>query len=137
MDLQGVRPLGKLSEAELGGWLSRAAVFALPARYEPFGLCALEAAMSGCALVLGDIPSLREVWQDAAVFVPPDRPGALEAALQRLIADPVLRAATAARCRRRAGRFTLSKMARGYLELYARAAARDHAHRIDTAGVRA
>ncbi len=32
----------------------------LPARYEPFGLSVLEAALSGCALVLGDIPSLRE-----------------------------------------------------------------------------
>ena len=33
---------------------------------------ALEAALCGCALVLGDIPSLREVWGDAALFVAPD-----------------------------------------------------------------
>ena len=49
-----------------------ASIFALPARYEPFGLSILEAALSGCALVLGDLPSLRELWTGAAMFVPPD-----------------------------------------------------------------
>ena len=34
---------------------------ATPAIYEPFGLSALEAGLCGCALVLGDIESLREV----------------------------------------------------------------------------
>ena len=53
-------------------WMARAAIYALPARYEPFGLTALEAGLSGCALVLGDIPSLREVWGETACFVPPD-----------------------------------------------------------------
>ena len=52
--------LGRLPEEELAQWLSRAAIFAHPARYEPFGLTVLEAALSGCALVLGDIESLRE-----------------------------------------------------------------------------
>jgi glycogen(starch) synthase len=49
----------------------------LPARYEPFGLSVLEAALSGCALVLGDIASLREVWGGAACYV---RPGDSRAA---------------------------------------------------------
>ena len=56
---------------------ARAAIYALPARYEPFGLTALEAALAGCALVLGDIPSLREIWGDAALFVRPADDGAL------------------------------------------------------------
>ena len=64
--------LGQLPFQEVAMWLRRAAIFALPARYEPFGLSALEAGLAGCALVLGDIPSLREVWHDAALFVPPE-----------------------------------------------------------------
>ena len=69
-----------------GGALARkmaeASIYALPARYEPFGLSALEAALSGCALVLGDIPSLREIWGPAAIYVPADdKVGALRAAL--------------------------------------------------------
>src|SRR5690606_27826406 len=66
----GLRMLGRMSRAELAMWLGRAAIYALPARYEPFGLSVLEAGLSGCALVLGDIPSLREIWEGAAVFVP-------------------------------------------------------------------
>ncbi len=88
----------------MAGWLGRASIFALPARYEPFGLLPLEAALSGCALVLGDIPSLREVWGDAAWFVPPDDRDALTAAIGSLIASPRLlqragrRGAGACRC---------------------------------------
>ena len=60
-----MRLLGSLSPRALAAWLARAAIYCLPARYEPFGLSVLEAALSGCALVLGDIPSLREIWDDA------------------------------------------------------------------------
>jgi glycogen synthase len=65
-----VRLLGHLARRELAHWYSIAAVYALPARYEPFGLTVLEAALCGCALVLGDIPSLRETWGGDARFHP-------------------------------------------------------------------
>lgn len=113
-----LRPLGRLSAAALAGWLSRAAIYVLPARYEPFGLAPLEAALSGCALVLGDPPSLREVWGEAALFVPPDDPEALRAVLQRLIDDPLLRESIACRARAQADRYTSDRMAAGYLMLY-------------------
>ena len=44
--------------AAISLWYAQAAIFVAPARYEPFGLAALEAALAGCALVLGDIPTL-------------------------------------------------------------------------------
>lgn len=114
-----VRFLGKLPAGELAGWFSRASVYALPARYEPFGLSALEAALAGCALVLGDIPSLREVWGDAAVFVPPADPAALAAAIESLAEDGARRRLLASRARRRALTFTPRRMAEGYMAVYA------------------
>jgi glycogen synthase len=90
---------------------SSGSAYALPARYEPFGLTVLEAALAGCTLVLGDIPSLGELWADAAVFVPPEDPEALQLALQGLIDDPV---------RRRARRYSAERMVRRYLDLYGR-----------------
>lgn len=119
----GVRPsplhlLGRLSETEVARLFARAAIYALPARYEPFGLSALEAALAGCALVLGGIPSLREVWGDAACYVPPDDPEALARALTGLAADESLRTRMAARARRRALHYSPERMARGYLALY-------------------
>jgi glycosyltransferase involved in cell wall biosynthesis len=112
------RLLGRLSQRALGAWLGRAAIYCLPARYEPFGLSVLEAALSGCTLVLGDIPSLREIWRHRAVFVPPDDPEALEDALGRLIADPDRRASLAAGSRARALQLTSERMVEAYLAAY-------------------
>ncbi|MDB4946114.1 MAG: hypothetical protein JWP97_5648 [Labilithrix sp.] len=111
-------PLGWLGPAALGAWMDRAAIFALPARYEPFGLTPLEAAQRGAALVLGDIPSLREVWGDAAVFVPPDDDDALASAIETLAADADHRAAMSARARQRAARFDARSMGLRTLDIY-------------------
>ncbi len=110
--------LGPLLPVQVATYLAQAAVYALPARYEPFGLSALEAGLSGCALVLGDIPSLREVWGEAALFVPPDDTDALRAALGRLIGDADLREEMAVRAWTRAQMYTSARMAEGYLAAY-------------------
>lgn len=114
-----VNILGQLAPRALGGWYARAAIYALPARYEPFGLSVLEAALSGCAPVIGDIDSLRELWDGAACFVSPDDPDALRSTLNRLAEDPHERRAVAARARERARRYTTARMADAYVTLYA------------------
>lgn len=114
----GIHVLGALAPEELSVWLARAAIYALPARYEPFGLSVLEAALSGCALALGDIDSLREVWGDAAVFVPPDDPERLAHAIRGLAHDPARRTWMAARAAERALRYTTERMTRSYLDAY-------------------
>ncbi|HEX2944208.1 MAG TPA: glycosyltransferase family 4 protein, partial [Rhodopila sp.] len=79
--------LGSLDEATLANWYAKAAVFTSVSRYEPFGLAVLEAAQAGCALVLSDIATFRELWDGAAVFVPVDDPVALAGALRRVLCD--------------------------------------------------
>jgi glycosyltransferase involved in cell wall biosynthesis len=110
--------LGRLAPAEMARRLASAAIFAAPARYEPFGLAILEAAAAGCALVLGDIPSLRENWNAAALFIDPEDPSALHAALDVLIGDAIQRRRLAAAAQDRARRFTLDRTARAYAALY-------------------
>ncbi len=117
-ELDGVETLGPLPPGELLHWLRRASVFAEPARYEPFGYAALEAALCGCALVVGDIPSLREVWEDAATFVSPDDPDRLAAAVNRLLDDPRRCAEAGAAARERALRYPPRATAEGYLSAY-------------------
>jgi glycogen synthase len=114
-----VHLVGHLSNAEMAHWFAKASIYALPARYEPFGLSALEAGLAGCALVLGDIPSLREIWDDAALFVAPDDHDALKAALNALISDRAKLKELASRARSRASEFTPGKMAQRYLSAYA------------------
>lgn len=116
--------LGRLAEPDLAAWLARAAIFAHPARYEPFGLAVLEAALAGCALVLGDLESLRENWDGAALFVDPIDRGALAGALVALAAEPRRRAALAAAARARALDLGADRMTDAYLALHHRLAAR-------------
>ncbi len=118
VSLPNVSLPGPLSRRALARRLAVAGIYALPARYEPFGLSALEAALAGCALVLGDIPSLREVWSDTALFVPPADGEALAGTLQSLIDDPQLRQAYAARAGTRAHHFSAERMTRDYLRNY-------------------
>lgn len=120
------RMLGRLSSDQLADWYARAAIYALPARYEPFGLSVLEAALSGCALVLGDIPSLREIWNGAAIFVPPNDAERLAAACRDLIANETNRKELSRRSLERARRFTPERMASAYLATYR--AARDESY---------
>lgn len=110
--------LGRLSPQALAACYAEASIYALPARYEPFGLTALEAGLSGCALVLGDIPSLRELWGGAALFVSPDDDDALAAALDSLVNDVDLRHRMARDARRRAHTYTVHAMVSGYAALY-------------------
>lgn len=117
-EVAGVETLGRLAPGDVLRWLRRAAVFAEPARYEPFGLAALEAALCGCALVLGDIPSLREVWGDAALYVSPDDSEHLASTINALLDSPERLRRTAAAARSRARRYTRQAMANGYLRAY-------------------
>jgi glycogen synthase len=80
--------VGRLPHPELMEHMSVAGIFAHPALYEPFGLSVLEAARAGCCLVLSDIPSLRELWEDAAIFVNPREPESWIRELNRLSRTP-------------------------------------------------
>jgi glycogen(starch) synthase len=113
---------GVLPRSTLDELLGRASIYVAPARYEPFGLGALEAATAECALVLGDIDSLREVWGDAAAYVDPEDDRALERTLRRLIDNPGERRALAGRAVARSRAYTPERMAERYAAVYARAA---------------
>ena len=113
--------LGRLSPESVLREMSAASVFLSPSRYEPYGLAALEAASSGCALVLSDIPTYRELWDGAALFAPTGDAGAWGDAVDAVLATPerrrhLLQAASA----NAAGR-TASRTAKAYLDLYAAA----------------
>ncbi|SOD97982.1 glycosyltransferase family 4 protein [Caenispirillum bisanense] len=115
----GTEPLGLLGPDRLREEMARSAVFAAPALYEPFGLGVLEAALSGCALVLSDIRTFRELWDGAAAFCPPDDSEAWAAALADLAADDARRKRLAAAALERAQRYSAEAMVRGYADAYA------------------
>ncbi|MCQ8239596.1 glycosyltransferase family 4 protein [Acetobacteraceae bacterium KSS12] len=88
----GVRMAGHQNHAAVLDAMARAAIVAVPSRWEePFGLTALEAMASGAALVASTRGGLRELASGAALMVDPDQPGALADALERLASDEALR----------------------------------------------
>jgi glycosyltransferase involved in cell wall biosynthesis len=110
--------LGELPRAQVLECMARADIYVAPARYEPFGLCALEAALARCALVLSDIPSFAELWSGAALFVEPENRRELIATLQHLCAEDRMRSRLQAAAAERAARYSAEMMGDAYCELY-------------------
>jgi glycosyltransferase involved in cell wall biosynthesis len=110
--------LGTLSEAALARWLAARPVFVSAALYEPFGLAVLEAAAAGCPLILSDIPTFRELWDDVALFVPARDEAGFTRAIANLVGDDFERAVMGRAARERAARFTADAMAAQMATLY-------------------
>jgi glycosyltransferase involved in cell wall biosynthesis len=109
--LEHLQALGPVEEPVIAGCLSARPVFVSAARYEPFGLAVLEAALAGCPLILSDIPTFRELWDGAAVFVQPGDAVGFASAIETLIGNLPERLARGDLARRHAARFTPDRMA--------------------------
>ena len=102
----GVRAIGYREHAFVLDRMARAAIVVVPSRWqEPFGLVALEAMASGAALISSSRGGLREVAGDVALYVDPDDPPGLAAAICSLAAEPSRRAAMGQAGRARAEAF--------------------------------
>jgi glycosyltransferase involved in cell wall biosynthesis len=113
--------LGELSAEACAEQMSRAALFVSPAIYEPFGLSVLEAAGRGAALALADIPTFRELWDEAALFFPPRDARCLAETVNRLIEDRTLRAELAAKAFERAALYSLDAQAQAMVRTWSHA----------------
>ncbi|MBC7951833.1 MAG: glycosyltransferase family 4 protein [Rhodospirillaceae bacterium] len=117
LKLEGVSSLGRIHVSQMIPWFNRASLYvALTA--EEAGTWLPEAALAGCALVLGDTAALRETWSGAALFIAPGDPDALVGGLRTLLADRRLREAMGVAARRRALRHPARAMAEAYMAAY-------------------
>ena len=112
--------LGRQPEAAIRAHLADRPIYVAPARFEPFGLAVLEAAQAGCALVLNDIATFRELWEGAALFVDADDARALAAAVCTLIEDRAGRRGLGEAARAHARHYTLAAMVEATVAAYAR-----------------
>ncbi|MBI2755656.1 MAG: glycosyltransferase family 4 protein [Chloroflexi bacterium] len=124
--------LGHVERPRLDALLGKTRVYVSPARYDPFGLLPVQAAQAGCALLLADIPSYREVWGDAAAYAPPDDADALARSWSTLLDDERVAQDLAERAQARAAaRYDVRTTATAYSALYARVAARRAARPLE------
>ncbi len=90
---QGALPMpakyiGRVSDHGLRALYESAACFVFPSFYEGFGLPAVEAMICGCPVVAADIPALRELCGEAALYCDPFAPADIAAKVVFLLDHP-------------------------------------------------
>lgn len=102
---------------ELAGLYARAAAFVFLSDYEGFGLTPLEALAAGVPIVVLDTPVAREVYGDAAAFVPAGDIAAASTAITRLLISPEERTAQLSRAPAVLQRYSWDDAAERILEI--------------------
>jgi glycosyltransferase involved in cell wall biosynthesis len=82
----GVESLGRVPRDELVDLYRRASALVFPSRYEGFGQPVLEALACACPVACSDLPPLREVAGNTAVYFDPGDPESIAAGVREAIA---------------------------------------------------
>lgn len=118
--------LGLRNSVQITGWVprdelytlyARARAFVYPSTFEGFGMPVLEALAAGIPTACSDIPPLREVAGDAALFFDPQSEEAIAAAIERITSDEPLRQRLSSAGPERARPFTWDRSAKQTLEV--------------------
>jgi len=119
----GVIVTGFVDDDELAALYRGAIALVMPSREEGFGLPALEAMASGCAVITSNAPALVEITGDAALHVDANV-DALRDAMRRIASNDALRESLATRGVERARNFTWTRCAELTSGVYRAPAAR-------------
>jgi glycosyltransferase involved in cell wall biosynthesis len=119
-----VRELGAVDDERLVELYNAADVLLFPSFAEGFGWPVLEAMACGTPVVASEIPALREVGGDAALYGSPRDPGALAEAVRSIVSSEARAAALREAGRARAAQFTWERAIDGYEQLYRQVAER-------------
>lgn len=72
--LSNILCTGYVTDARARALMKHCKAFLFPSTYEGFGIPPMEALCMGAKIVLGDIPSLREIYKDTAYYVDCENP---------------------------------------------------------------
>jgi alpha-1,3-rhamnosyl/mannosyltransferase len=109
---------GYVGEGELAALYRQAAVVVFPTLYEGFGLPAVEAQHAGAPLVCSDLPVLREVAGEGALYAPAHDATAMALAIHRVLTDTALRESLTAAGALSARRLSWAEAARRTSEVW-------------------
>ena len=111
---------GFIDDMDLVGVLKSSDVVAVPSRFEPFGIIALEAMAAGAPVVVSKVGGLAEIVEDTVdgLEVDPESPRSIAEATVRVLTDPVLASRLAERGREKARAYSWEGSAARTLETY-------------------
>jgi len=103
---EGVVLPGRISDAALMSLYRSARALVFPSLYEGFGIPPLEAMRFGRPVIAGDIPPVREVCGDAALYCDPQSVEAIATAMQTMLRDDTVHADLASKVSARSRQFS-------------------------------
>ena len=113
---EGVEWKQYLPDTDCRELLCRATILAFPSLYEGFGMPVLDAFRLGVPILTSDRGSLKEVADDAAIFVDPESVASIASGLERILTDAKLRQSFITKGLDRATQFTWPKTVDLFLE---------------------
>lgn len=113
-----VKMTGFVPDDDLSILYKEAGAFVFPTISEGFGLPGLEAMSAGCPVICSDIPVLKEIYGEAALYFDPLNPEEMAKKIVEVIDQKDKRNQMVERGRRQAEKYSWSKMAREILNVY-------------------
>jgi glycosyltransferase involved in cell wall biosynthesis len=104
--------------SDVASLLHAADFIVMSSHFEGLSLSSIEGMCVGKPMIASNVNGLREVVEGAGVLFEHHNPAALAEQVTRLAADKELYATVAEKCRERARQFDISKMVKGYINLY-------------------
>jgi glycosyltransferase involved in cell wall biosynthesis len=115
---------GWIDQADMPAVLSLTDLYLYPSNLEAFPIPLTEAMACGTPILTSNVNGLREIAGDAAWLVDPNDTDAIAAGIERILADPALRAELSCKGLERSARFNWDATARQTLDLLEAVAAR-------------
>ncbi len=114
---------GFVSDSDLIDAIKSSDVVAVPSRFEPFGIIALEAMAAGVPVVVSKVGGLAEIVEDSVdgLEVEPNSPSSIADATVRLLSDRTLAGQLAARAKEKVKVYNWETSARKTLSVYGEA----------------
>jgi len=109
---------GYLSPTELSKLFSKAAAYIFPSLSEGFGIPGLNAMASGLPVVASDIPTLKEVYGEAALYFDPNDPNNIAQAIKKVLTDEKAKIVLVEKGKEQVKKYSWQKMAEQTLKIY-------------------
>ena len=106
---ENVIHVGFIDNDDATAFYQKSSLFVMPSIYEGFGIPILEAMASDCPVIASDIPVLREVAGDAALFAKVGNSDSFCQAIQKLINNSNLQKELIKKGKKRLNDFSLAK----------------------------
>lgn len=107
-----------LSDAQIVEEYAKSDIVSFVSLFEGFGMIIIEANKVGRPVICSDIPVLREVAGDAALFVDPLDIDDMRKGYERMLSEPGLRQSLVERGRNNVSRFDVSAIMQQWMEFY-------------------